>query len=282
MPHGGVNEDEGRAMTSTTEAAPTVAATMTGRVAVVTGASRGIGLAVAERLHGLGARVVLTARNADVVKAAAARLDPSGETAVGVALHVSDEDGARAVLAAARERWGSLDVLVNNAAVNPHFGPTSTVDRGRWTKIIDVNLWAPLRWTQLAVEEGLGATGPGAVLMVSSNLARTPGSPSGVYGMGKAALDYLTAQLAVELGPRIRVNGVAPGVVDTRFSAPLVAHGEAVYGGWPVPRFGQPTDVAAAAEYLVTDVSSWVTGQVLVVDGGALLGGDEFTSLEGS
>lgn len=269
-------------MSSTTHSEVVAPRTMTGRVVVVTGASRGIGLAIAERLHGLGARVVLTARTAEAVEQEARRLDPTGETAVGVAVHVSDEDGARTLLAAARERWGSLDVLVNNAAVNPHFGPTRSVDRGCWTKIMDVNLWAPLRWTQLALEAGLGATRPGSVLMVSSNLARTPGSPSGVYGMGKAALDYLTAQLAAELGPRVRVNGIAPGVVDTAFSAPLVKHGVSVYGGWPLPRFDRPDDVAAAAEYLVTEASSWVTGQILVVDGGALLGGDEFSSFEGS
>ncbi|GGJ40916.1 3-ketoacyl-ACP reductase [Streptomyces brasiliensis] len=253
---------------------------MEGCVAVVTGGSRGIGLGIARRFHELGARVVLCARNADNAMAAAHALDPSGETALGAGVHVSDEDAARTLLADARGRWGALDVLVNSAAVNPHFGPTRSVDHGRWQKIMEVNLWAPLRWTQLALEEGLGATRPGSVLMVSSNLADTPGSPSGVYGMSKAALNYLTAQLAVELGPRVRVNGIAPGVVNTRFAAPLVAFGEKVYGRWPVPRFGEPEDVAAAAEFLATEASSWVTGQVLTVDGGALLGGDEFSALE--
>ncbi|GAA1518392.1 glucose 1-dehydrogenase [Nocardioides humi] len=251
-----------------------------GRVAVVTGASRGIGLGIARRLHERGAAVVLCARSADAVAAAARELDPTGATAIGAAVHVSDEDAAAALLARVREQFGGLDVLVNNAAANPHFGPTAGVDRGRWQKILDVNLWAPLRWTQLAVEAGLGAERPGAVLMVSSNLAQTPGSPSGVYGMSKAALDYLTSQLAVELAPRVRVNGIAPGVVDTSFAAPLVAHGVQVYGSWPVPRFGQPEDIAAAAELLVGPGGSWITGQVLTVDGGALLGGDEFSALD--
>ncbi|MEU2600972.1 SDR family oxidoreductase [Streptomyces hirsutus] len=255
---------------------------MAGRVAVVTGGSRGIGLGIARRFHERGARVVLCARNADDATAAAQALDPSGGTALGAGVHVSDEDAARALLADVRERWGALDVLVNNAAANPHFGPTHTVDHGRWQKIMEVNLWAPLRWTQLALEEGLGQTRPGSVLMVSSNVAATPGSPSGVYGMSKAALNYLTAQLAVELGPRVRVNGIAPGVVNTRFAGPLIAGGEKVYGRWPLPRFGEPEDVADAAEFLVGEAASWVTGQVLTVDGGALLGGDEFSALEGA
>lgn len=253
-----------------------------GRVAVVTGASRGIGLAIARRFHAQGARVVLCARTADDVQASAHELDPTGATAVGVAAHVSDEDLARGVLVEARERWGALDVLVNNAATNPHFGPTMSVDRGRWEKIMDVNLWAPLRWTQIAVEAGLGAVRPGAVLTISSNLAETPGSPSGVYGMSKAALNYLTAQLAVELGPRVRVNAIAPGVVDTKMAAPLVAFGEQVYGRWPLPRFGETTDVASAAEFLASDASSWITGQVLTVDGGALLASDEFSAMGAS
>lgn len=255
---------------------------MEGQVAVVTGASRGIGLAIARRFHERGARVLLCARNGEVVEEAARDLDPSGESALGLAVHVSDEDGARAALAGVRERWGSLDVLVNNAAANPHFGTTLSVDRGRWQKIIDVNLWAPLRWTQLAVEEGLGTSGPASVLMVSSNVAETPGSPSGVYGLSKVALNYLTAQLAVELGPQVRVNAIAPGVVETRFSEPLVTQGERVYGRWPIPRFGQPDDVASAAEFLATAASSWVTGQVLTVDGGALLSGGEFSAMDAS
>ncbi|MGW1545866.1 glucose 1-dehydrogenase [Streptomyces sp. NPDC002346] len=254
---------------------------MAGRVAVVTGGSRGIGLGIARRFHELGARVVLCARNAADAAAAAHTLDPSGETALGTGVHVSDEDAARALLADARDRWGALDVLVNNAAANPHLGPTRMVDHGRWQKIMEVNLWAPLRWTQLALEEGLGAIRPGSVLMVSSNVADTPGSPSGVYGMSKAALNYLTAQLAVELGPRVRVNGIAPGVVNTRFSEPLIAFGEKLYGRWPLQRFGEPSDVASAAEFLATEASSWVTGQVLTVDGGALLGADEFSAMEG-
>lgn len=249
-------------------------------MAIVTGASRGIGLGIARRFHEAGARVVLCARSAEDVAVAAKQLDPSGESAVGVGVHVSDEEAASALMAQTRQRWGGLDVLVNNAAANPHFGTTVSVDRGRWQKILDVNLWAPLRWTQLAIEAGLGAERPGSVLMISSNVAEMPGSPSGVYGMSKVALNFLTAQLAAEVGPRIRVNAIAPGVVDTRFSAPLVAGGEKVYGRWPLPRFGQPDDIARTAEFLATDASSWMTGQVLTVDGGALLGGDEFSALE--
>jgi NAD(P)-dependent dehydrogenase (short-subunit alcohol dehydrogenase family) len=258
-----------------------VTGSMTGRVAVVTGGSRGIGLGIARRFHERGARVVLCARKAEEVAAAAAELDASGTTAIGTAVHVCDEDGAQATFRIVRDRWGGVDVLVNNAAANPHFGTTVSIDRGRWQKIMDVNLWAPLRWTQLALEAGLGESRAGVVLMVSSNVSDTPGSPAGSYGTSKAALNYLTAQLAVELSPRVRVNGIAPGVVNTQFAAPLVAHGEQVSGKWPVPRFGEPAVIASAAEFLATEASSWVTGQTLTVDGGALLSGGEFTALDG-
>jgi NAD(P)-dependent dehydrogenase (short-subunit alcohol dehydrogenase family) len=259
-----------------TEAGPT---SWDERVVVVTGGSRGIGYGIAARFAERGARVMFTSRKAEAVAAATRSLP--GDV-VGVVAHVADEAAARGCLATALARWGRVDVLVNNVGVNPHFGATLDVDRPRWDKIFEVNLWAPLMWTRLAVEAGLGRQGKGegtwvgAVVNVSSNLALAPGGPSGVYGASKAALNYLTQQLAVELAPAIRVNAVAPGVVDTDMATVLVAQGEKLAGRWPLPRFGAPVDVADVVEFLAGPQSSWLTGQILVVDGGArLVGGTD-------
>jgi NAD(P)-dependent dehydrogenase (short-subunit alcohol dehydrogenase family) len=274
-----------------TAAGPTGADGLGGRVVVVTGGSRGIGYGIASRFAERGARVMLTSRKAEAVAAAAeaigaARTQAAGRSqpgdVVGMVAHVADEAAARACLASAVARWGRVDVLVNNVGVNPHFGTTLDVDRARWDKIFEVNLWAPLMWTRLAVEAGLGRADGGAVVNVSSNLALAPGGPSGVYGASKAALNYLTQQLAVELAPTVRVNAVAPGVVDTDMATVLVAQGDQLAGRWPLPRFGAPLDVADAVEFLAGPQSSWLTGQILVVDGGArLVGGTDVIEAAG-
>ncbi len=239
-----------------------------GRVAVVTGASRGIGNGIARRFAELGASVVITSRKPEAITAAAAELP--GEV-VPVAAHVADEAAARACFATAVDRWGHVDILVNNVGLNLHVGATTQMTRSAWDKTLEVNLWAPLLWTRLALESGIGHSGSGAIVNVSSNLALSPGGPSGAYGMTKAALNYLTQQLAVELAPAVRVNAIAPGVVDTEMASMLVNQGDELFKNWPLPRVGQPADIADAAEFLAGPGSSWMTGQVIVVDGGARL-----------
>lgn len=217
---------------------------------MVTGASRGIGLAIARRFRDRGAHVLISSRKAEAISAAAVSLGEGPGEVLAMAAHAADEDAARRCFDAAADRRGGVDILVNNAAVNPQFGPTIEAARPAFDKFVEVNLWAPLRWTQLAVAASLGRDGRGAVINVASNLALAPGGPSGIYEMSEAALIYLTQQLAAELGPDVRVNAIAPGVVDTKFAAPLVGLGAGLYGGWPLPRLGQPTDIASAAEFL--------------------------------
>jgi NAD(P)-dependent dehydrogenase (short-subunit alcohol dehydrogenase family) len=206
---------------------------LVGRTAVVTGASRGIGLAIAAALLDSGANVVLTSR----------RL----------------------------ERFGSLDILVNNAATNPAFGPLVDQDHTRVAKTLDVNLWAPLLWTQLAWRAWMAKHG-GAVVNVASVGGMAVSPDLGIYHVSKAALIHLTRQLALELGPNVRVNAIAPGVVRTRLSEGLWKDSEArVAAATPLGRIGEPEDVGGAVAFLASDRARWVTGTTVVIDGGQLL-----------
>jgi NAD(P)-dependent dehydrogenase (short-subunit alcohol dehydrogenase family) len=244
-----------------------VSAPLAGKVAIVTGGSRGIGEAIARRFAADGAAVLITSRHAEQLEEAASRID--GDV-VAVASNVGEDGAAERCIEAAVARWGRLDIIVNNAATNPHAGPLDTLTRRQWDKIAEVNIWAPLHWTEVAVSAGLGAA-HGSVVNIVSNLAMMSGPPAGAYSTSKAALVHLTKQLAVELGPRVRVNAIAPGVVDTVMATPLISQGAAICSRWPIPRFGRPDDIAAAASFLAGPGGSWITGHVLVADGGASL-----------
>ena len=249
---------------------------LTGRAAIVTGASRGIGLAAAAALRARGADVVLTSRRADAAQAAADGLNcaagPGHGTAVGIGAHATDDAAARACVRATMERFGRIDVLVNNAGTNPAHGPLVAQDHGRFAKTFDVNLWAPLAWTGLVVQEWMGRHG-GAVVNTASIGGTVVEPDLGIYNATKAALVHLTRQLAFELAPRVRVNAVAPGVVRTRLAELLWSeHEPALRASIPLGRIGEPRDVGAAIAFLVSDDASWITGQTLVIDGGATLG----------
>jgi NAD(P)-dependent dehydrogenase (short-subunit alcohol dehydrogenase family) len=242
---------------------------LSGRTAIITGASRGIGLAIAERLAAAGANVVLTARKQESADAAAEQV---GGGAIGVAAHAVDEDAARHCVDLALDRFGSIDILVNNAGTNPAFGPLIEQDHARFTKIFDVNLWAPLLWTSLAVKAWMADHG-GAVVNTSSIGGMHQSPAMGLYNATKAALIHVTKQLALELSPRVRVNAICPGVVRTRLAEALWKdHEEAVSGSTALGRIGEPADVAAAVAFLVSDEASWITGETMVIDGGQVLG----------
>jgi NAD(P)-dependent dehydrogenase (short-subunit alcohol dehydrogenase family) len=240
-----------------------------GKTAIITGASRGIGLATAQALASAGANVVLTSRRQDAADEAAAQIAGS---AIGVAAHAADEDQARRCVDVAMARFGSVDILVNNAGTNPGFGPLVEQGHPQFTKIVDVNLWAPLLWTGLAAKVWMGEHG-GSVINISSVGALRHETGLGLYNITKAALIYLTDQLALELSPKIRVNAVAPGVVRTRLSEVLWKdHEPKVAASTALHRIGEPTDVATAVVFLASDAAAWITGETMMIDGGQRLG----------
>ncbi|MBK7947633.1 MAG: SDR family oxidoreductase [Deltaproteobacteria bacterium] len=242
---------------------------MDGKVALVTGGSRGIGRAIAAAFAGAGARVMITSRSAESCAAAAKELGPAVDFEAG---HVGREADVDRVIEATLARLGRIDVLVNNAATNPYAGPMIDVDRARWDKTFETNLTAPMFWTQKVWHRWMRDHG-GAVINISSVGGLSTTRLLGVYDMTKAAMIHMTKQLAAELAPSVRVNCLAPGVVRTEFARPLWEGeaGEKMLKAYPLGRLGEPEDVAGAALFLAADTGRWITGQTWVLDGGGLV-----------
>jgi NAD(P)-dependent dehydrogenase (short-subunit alcohol dehydrogenase family) len=239
-----------------------------GLVAVVTGSSRGFGLAIAQRLSAGGASLVLVSRKEPALAEAAATL-------VGPvtwhALSVREQGAADRVIEATVERFGSVDILVNNAATNPYFGPLIGISDAQMQTTVETNLAAPLRWTRAAWDYSMGTSG-GSVLNVCSIGGMIVEPNIGFYNATKAALLHLTRQLAVELAPRVRVNAIAPGLVRTDMAQALLDGRETqLQADIPLQRVGEPGDVARTAEFLVDPANAWITGTCVIVDGGYIL-----------
>ncbi|MGQ0573941.1 MAG: SDR family oxidoreductase [Pseudonocardia sp.] len=251
---------------------------LTGRAALVTGASRGIGHAVAAELLRRGASVTITARKPDELAAAAAELvaGPAGGDAdrvLAVAGNAGSADAREEAVGRTVERFGGLGILVNNTGVNPQYGPLVEADLDAVRKIFDINVVAALGFVQLAHKAWMGAHG-GTVVNVASVAGLRSTGVIAAYGASKAALIRLTEELAWQLGPSIRVNAVAPAVVKTTFATALYSHGEEqVARSYPMKRLGVPSDVAAAVAFLVSDAAGWITGETVRVDGGMLATG---------
>ncbi|MEV0855311.1 SDR family oxidoreductase [Nocardia fluminea] len=243
-----------------------------GKTAIVTGASRGIGFGIAERLVADGAKVVITARKQDALDEAVEQLG-GAQRALGVAGRADDADHQADAVARAIEAFGSVDLLVNNTGINPVYGPMIEMDLQAARKIIEVNCLAALSWAQQVHKAWMAEHG-GAIVNVSSVAGLRPAPGIGFYGASKAMLTYITQELAVELGPNIRVNAVAPAVVKTKFATALYEGREQELAAtYPLQRLGVPEDIAGAAAFLLSADAAWITGQLLVVDGGVTLTG---------
>jgi NAD(P)-dependent dehydrogenase (short-subunit alcohol dehydrogenase family) len=243
-----------------------------GRVAVITGGSRGIGLAIARAYRAAGAHVVIAARKAEGL--AAAREDLLRTEAGGgvhtVVANAGEPDQAQRCVDETMERFGRVDVLVNNAATNPYHGDLLDIDLPRAEKTVRVNQYGMIAWTRCAWKASMAEHG-GAVINIASVGGLVVDPHIGYYNATKAAMVHMTRQLAYEMGPKARVNAIAPGLIKTELARAVWEVREPVLTATlPLRRLGTPEDVAHAAVFLASDASSWITGQTLVIDGGAL------------
>lgn len=248
---------------------------LTGKVAIVTGASRGIGAAIAAALAGAGASVVLASRKQEGLDAVAAEISAGGGRALAIAAHTGEQAAVERLVAQSVDAFGGVDILVNNAATNPHFGPLLTADESLWDKTLDVNVKGYFRMAK-ACAPHMAARGGGKIINLASVAGLAPQPGMGVYCVTKAAVLMLTEVLAAELAAQnIQVNAVAPGFVKTKFSAAIWSNpaiNDATLAAIPQQRMAAPEEIAGTVLYLASAASSFTTGATLVVDGGQMVG----------
>lgn len=244
---------------------------LTGRIALVTGASRGLGSAIAEGLARHGARVVLSSRKQEDLEHEAQRINAMfPESAVGIAAHAGQRSELERLVDASMKAFGRIDILINNAGTNPYFGPLIDAELAVWDKTFEVNLRGYFALTQLVWRAWMAEHG-GAVLNIASTGGLRPSPGLGVYDITKAGVVMLTRQLAQELGGKVRVNCIAPGLFRTRFAKALWDNETImarVLQTNPMGRIGEPPEIAGAAVFLCSDAASYINGEVVVVDGG--------------
>lgn len=257
-------------MTETKISTPKI--NLTDQVAIVTGASRGIGEAIAKCFAQHGAKVVLAARKKEGLDPVAEQIRADGGDALAVSCHAGQEDQIKNLFDTAVSQYGKVDILVNNAATNPYFGPLLDVESKAWDKTFEVNTKGYFMAIREIVAHLKKREAPGSIVNISSIAGLSPAVFQGVYGMTKAAIHSMTLTLAVELGGTgIRINSIAPGLIETKFSGALISMKEMVdkiANASPVRRIGQPNDIAGLALFLASDASNFITGQTIVVDGG--------------
>lgn len=248
---------------------------LSGKVAIITGASRGIGESIARTLATAGARVVLASRKQESLDEVAAQIRGAGGEALAIAAHTGKKETLLALAQQTIESYGRIDILVNNAATNPHFGPTLEADDGLWMKTLEVNLMGNV-WLTQAVVPQMRQQGGGKIVNIASIVGLNPGRFQGIYSATKAALISLTRSLAMELGPdNIQVNAIAPGLVKTKFAQVLWENEsmiQLVESRTPLGRIGQPDEIAGMALWLASPFSDFTTGAVMVIDGGVTVG----------
>jgi NAD(P)-dependent dehydrogenase (short-subunit alcohol dehydrogenase family) len=244
---------------------------LTGRIALVTGASRGIGAAIARLLAEQGAHVIVSSRKLDGCRAVVDEISAAGGSAEALVCHIGDMEDIEQTFVTLRERHGRLDILVNNGVANPYFGPILDTDLGAFSKTVEVNLRG---YFFMSVEAGklMKEHGGGAIVNTASVNALIPGQGQGIYSITKAAIVNMTKAFAKECAPfGIRVNALLPGLTKTKFAGALFED-KSIYDEWighvPLGRHARPDEMAGAVLYLVSDAATYTTGESLVVDGG--------------
>lgn len=249
---------------------------LTGKVAIVTGSTKGIGRSIAEALARAGAKVVISSRKADQCESVANAIKSEGHEASPIACHIGKREDVEHLVSETKERYGKIDILVCNAAVNPYYGPTSGLSDDAFAKVMDSNVRSNIWLCNLAIPD-MAERRDGSVIIVSS-IGGLKGSLNlGIYAISKAADFQLARNLAVEWGPKnIRVNCIAPGIVKTDFARELWGNPEILSRAestTPLRRIGEPDDIAGAAVFLASRAGAWMTGQVIVIDGGVTIAG---------